>query len=360
MTFLPTGFAGPFTARSLLVTDAAGRDQILTVVKASWTVPLDGAPQLDHAEVRNLPALHEERAGSSIRLPSDLAPTKPGTEVILVGHARFPAAYPDARWVDVTLSVENGRTILRKQLRVFGPRRWQTVGGTPAPSAPERFEDTPLRWEWAFGGADVSGCDARNPIGRGFGTPREGDACHRIELADPPTGGAHPVPVGFAPLAPQWEPRRSRAGSATNDDLAPHPPADRDPRHYCCAPDDQWLAEPLVGGETIVVTGVHPDAAWAFGLPAVQPEVAVSIRGRTEMTTPHLDTVLLDADAEQVVLTWRTLRAAPRSLAEVDGISVRPRVESSAECVPSSVPRASASPARFDQMGSQAAPTPKT
>ncbi|NUO52883.1 MAG: DUF2169 domain-containing protein [Polyangiaceae bacterium] len=312
-----------FSARAVLVTDAAGRDEVLVVAKAAWSVPVGGSPVPAPTEVETLALLFEERAGSSIRVPSDLAPEKPGTEIILVGHARHPAAYPDARYVDVTLAVEAERALLEKRLRVFGPRRWIEQGGTWSPSEPERYEETPLRWEWAYGGASDGGADPRNPIGRGFGARAAGDPCHAIEYADRDPGST--TPAAFAPIAPHWAPRGHRAGSITTDDLAPHPPADRDPRHYCVAPDDQWLASPLQGGETIFVTGVHARAAWTFTLPEIHPEMRWTIRERAERATPHLDTVFLDADAELVTLSWRARFPAPRNLADLESIAVSPR-----------------------------------
>ncbi len=314
--------ATPFAARSVLVTDARGRDQVLTVVKVAWSVPVGGSPVLadELGEISQLPVFFEERAPSAIRVPSDLAPEKPGTEVLLVGHAKHPAAYPDARWVDVTLAVEGETTRLRKSLRVFGPRNWtKQPNGTWAPSTPAAYEETALRWEWAFGGPG----HPQNPIGRGLEASKNGgeEACHRIEVAD----ATSLAPAGFGPLAPHWEPRRSRGGSAPADDLTPHPPADRDPRHYCSAPDDQWLASPLRGDETFVVTGVHAHQAWTFALPLLRPEVSWIVRGRAERAIPHLDTVLLDADAETVSLSWRATFPAPRNLSDLEEVFVTSR-----------------------------------
>jgi hypothetical protein len=310
--------ATPFAARSVLVTDARGRDRVLTVVKAAWSVPVGGSPVLadEPCEINRQPVFFEERALGSIRLPSDLAPEKPGTDVLLSGHAKHPAAYPDAKWVDVTLAVEAETTRLRKSLRVFGPRRWIEQGGMLVPSAPEAYRETPLRWEWAYGGST----DARNPIGRGADVAKRAEEleCPRIELADAAALG----PAGFGPIAAHWEPRRSRSGSAAVEDLAPHPPSDRDPRHYCSAPDDQWLADPLRGDETFVVTGVHAHQAWTFALPLLRPAVSWTIRGRTESVVPHLDTVLLDADDQTVILSWRVSFPAPRNSSDLESVAV--------------------------------------
>jgi hypothetical protein len=298
----PTYVFGPFAARSLFVTDAAARDHVLSVVKLALSIPIGPSPDaaLVAAEVRTLPERYEERASSEIRFPSDLAPEKPGTEVLLVGHARHPVAYPDARWVDVTLSVEASSTRLRKSLRVFGPRRWIGEGAARTPSEPERYVETPLRWTWAAGG------------------PADG-ACHRIEYAD----GRAVARAGFGAIPAHWEPRRSRAGSPP-DDIAPHPPADRHPRFYCSAPDDQWLETPLTGGETFVVTGVHAERAWTFVLPSIRPVVSWSVRGQVSRAEPHVDTVLLDADEGRVEIAFRTRFVAPRDASHVDWIRVAP------------------------------------
>ena len=167
--------ATPFSARSVLVTDARGRDQVLTIVKAAWSVPVGESPQLAErpCEIHQLPVFFEERAPSAIRAPSDWAPEQPGPEVMLVGTAKHPTAYAEARWVDVTLAVEGETTRLRKSLRVFGPRRWvKQASGAWAPSEPDPYQETPLRWEWAFGGTG----HAQNPIGRGARAAKEGGA----------------------------------------------------------------------------------------------------------------------------------------------------------------------------------------
>ncbi len=308
--------SGPFSAHAHLSTDAERRDLVVVVVKAVWHSPVGGRaiPVFEPSSPRARPELFAE-GPSSIRLPSDLAPHKPGTEVLLLGHARHPLAYRDARWVDVTLAVERDGTLLRKSLRVFGPRTWErAAGGDFVPSQPTRYEDTELCWEWSR--RDPAG--SVNPIGK----PVElGGPCHRIEAID---GGEHPA--GFGVVAPHWEPRRSRRGHELSDEPTPYPPRDRHPRFHCQAPDDQWLETPLVGGETFIVTGVHPRSAWTFVLPSAHPEVVVKIGRREERLFPHLDTVILDADRERVELGYRVALPAPRALDTVESVRVSPRL----------------------------------
>ncbi|MFO0551872.1 MAG: DUF2169 domain-containing protein [Polyangiaceae bacterium] len=322
----PLANPGPFGASSVLVTDAHGRDQVLTVIKLGWRAPKGGLPELPGpAEVRFAAQPYEVKPAAPIQFPSDLAPHKPGTELLLNGHARHPAAFPDARWVDVTLAVSGEALLLKKALRVFGPRVWSGTASAPVPSEPGRFQDTPLRWEWAYGGSGPTGAHPRNPIGRGFGAVL-GEACHRLQDPRQIAQQTEYSPVGFGAISAHWEPRRSRRGTVQSEGHidAPYPPSDRDPRHYCSAPDDQWLAAPLAGDESITVSGVDSVHAWRVELPRLTPELTYVLSGKPHRATPHLDTVLLDADDDWVELTWRVSFAAPRVLGELELLSVEP------------------------------------
>lgn len=321
-----------FGARCLLTVDEDSRDRVLCVVKATWSVPFGGVPEIvGEAPVRDLQERWEESPRTSIRLPADIAPNKPGTELLLVGHARKPMAFADARYVDVTLGVHGAAaSLFKKTLRVHGPRTWQRRGDEVVPSSAELFEDTPLRWEWAYGGADKGGArDPRNPIGRGFARDRAelvGQACHRIEAAAPKAGRWEPV--GFGALSASQEPRLSRRGSVGEDwttSRAPRAPEDRHPRFHCVAPDDQWLAEPLRGDERFVISGVHPTRAWEIQLPRLSPEIRAHLRGHEEPLRTHLDTVLFDADHERVELIWRASFPLASLTSGETAVSVRPR-----------------------------------
>lgn len=319
-----------FGARCVLVVDDDNRDRVLCVVKASYSAPFSGAPEILPGEpVRDQQVRHAESARASVRLPSDLAPHKPGTEVLLVGHARRPVAFADARWVDVTLAVRDGeRPLLEKSLRVYGPRVWERAGDAVIPGAPQHVVDTPLSWEWAWGGGDGERFEARNPVGRGWARDPLaliGQPCHRIE---PIVEGGPRAPVGFGPIAAHWEPRRTRRGAGGEDwatSQAPKAPRDRDPRYHCVAPDDQWLARPLTGRERFVISGVHPSLVWDVQLPPLEPEIQASVAGRVETLSTHLDTVLFDADEERVELVWRASFKPSLHFAAGAAVSVRPR-----------------------------------
>src|SRR5690606_23837603 len=102
----------------------------------------------------------DDPASSSIRRPSQLFDRKPGTDVVLLGHAH-PRPGTNATHVDVSLRVGP----IRKTVRAHGLRVWQwsTFGGlAPGPARPIR-EPIPLIYELAWGGQDLS--DPMKPLG---------------------------------------------------------------------------------------------------------------------------------------------------------------------------------------------------
>jgi hypothetical protein len=65
--------------------------------------------------------------------------------------------------------------------------------------------------------------------------------------------------------------------------------------------------------------GVTPDGKWEFRLPGVDaPSVTIAVRfGEDVVLRTNLDTVIVDADARQVTLIWRTfatLRSGPHDV----------------------------------------------
>src|SRR2546430_3687510 len=103
-------------------------------------------------------------------MASDLGLVKPATDVLLAGHAYANGGSSD-KGVDVRLSIGT----VRKTVRVFGDRVWDSglLGARISP--PQPFEKIPLIWERAFGGFDRTDgespkvdSESRNPVGAGF------------------------------------------------------------------------------------------------------------------------------------------------------------------------------------------------
>jgi hypothetical protein len=251
---------------------------------------------------------------SSILHASDLGPTKPGTDVILRGHA-IPRRSGDTQ-VDVALRVG----AVQKVVAVYGNRLWSRglMGWSATP--PQPFERIPLLWEHAFGGSDTSNperpgrCDA-NPVGRGYRAkaskrPIEGELLPNLESLTAPTRkpGEDNPPMGFGFVAPWWSSRARHAGTydaAWQEHRMPFLPDDFDERFFQVAPADQVLVGHPSGGEKVEVIGVHASGPLRFALPGRPPAIVVRL-GTSRLTPPALcDTIIIDADRLRLIMVWR-------------------------------------------------------
>lgn len=305
----PTALA----ASLMLLPDMNGIDTLFGVVKGTFTL----GPRLTLADEQVPVTMADQHYGdpakTSIRAPSDVCLGKPGTDVVMVGSAWAPDGRPTWQ-ADVTLAV-GARS---KTVRVFGDRVWDTsaAGATIAWVAP--FIQMPLVWERGFGGTDHTDkgprAEPRNPVGTGFraggGTrPLAGMPLPNIE--DPAalitSPGDSPAPTGFAPVAPNWEPRTTFVG--TYDDQwqrsrAPYLPADFDPRFFHFAPSA--LAMPrLRGDEPVVVDGATPEGSLRFWLPRFSVALTFRRDSGDEVRPCALETVIIEPDERRLVLVWR-------------------------------------------------------
>jgi hypothetical protein len=181
----------------------------------------------------------------------------------------------------------------------------------------------PLKYELAWGGLDLSQPDEplgepRNTVGRGVAHDVKalvGEPAAQLEDPEHPIGGRTPRPACFGALHRHWEPRSGFAGTHDQrwmDTRMPLPPEDRDPRFEVTAPPDQWLPKPLRGDEPIEIVGATPSGRWTFRLPRIHPGFASWTSGARSEHRTHLDTVLVDADALTVELTWRAAVPLPK------------------------------------------------
>lgn len=87
------------------------------------------------------------------------------------------------------------------------------------------------------------------------------------------------------------------------------------------APADQVSPTPWRGDERLRVEGAGPAALWDVALPGrTRPTLQVRLRDRAEAPLPMLDTVVLDADAQTVALTWRASVVLTRGAHDVRAI----------------------------------------
>src|SRR5690606_17437674 len=114
---------------------------------------------------------------------------------------------------------------------------------------------------------------AHNPIGRGYvRTPEDlvGRLGPELEPPEDDPSDLSRATATFAPIPPDWEPRRGRHGTfdaAWIEQRAPTEPRDADPRRSCWSVDGLWSEVPLPVDVPVEVGGVRPHGLWRFRLP---------------------------------------------------------------------------------------------
>jgi hypothetical protein len=317
----------PFKASIAVLPDRSGIDTLYIVIKATVTLRPNLSLAPEQVPLIMADEYYDDPATSSLRLASEMHIGKPGTDVLLVGHACAPDHRPTAR-TKVSLSVA-GR---HKELLVTGDRTWSDGN----PTNPIPFATLPLVWERAFGGMHRSGdrvlAEERNPVGCGFTGERTADEMQQQplpNLEDPAAPLQKPgqlsTPVCFAPVAAAWLPRRAFAGTYDANwqrGRAPYLPADFDPRFLQCAAGEFAFDRYLQGGEPVEISGVTPDGPIAFAVPASPLTVEVIVAGSPQRPPANLETLLIEPDANRACLTWRAAVSCDRQVLKVEKIIV--------------------------------------
>jgi hypothetical protein len=317
----------PFVPAIFGLPDQRGLDTLIVVVKA--TFELGPMPRLA-AEQRPI-VLADEHWGdpstSSLRYPSEVHLAKPGTDVIVIGHARAPRERPVTE-LDVAVQVGDRS----KRARVHGDRFWTEGFGVVQPSRAQPFVRMPILYERAYGGAHGSESEPRNPVGVGFVGTRSSDEMlgQPVPNLDDPQRpltrlGQTPPPIGFAAIAPSWQPRLARAGTYDarwRSNRAPYLPDDFDARFSCSAAEGLSFEQPLRGGEPLGLWGFHPERAWQFAMPCCRLEIAAIVAGTSQRLVPALETVLLETDEARMTMTWRASASVDGQLLRVERVAV--------------------------------------
>ncbi|NTX60268.1 DUF2169 domain-containing protein [Myxococcus sp. CA051A] len=309
----------PYAAERNWTRDKDGLHWWVVAVKATFSVAPDG--RLVLADEQPPPVLMPEYFGepgqSSLRYDSDLLAAKPGTEVLLDGCAHAPRGKP-AETVPVALRLGP----LHKVLLVHGPRTFSRGLLRVVMSRPQPFITSPIRYEGAFGGRDLTDSDPskhrldeRNPIGCGFAIRNAhlaGKPAHTIEhpKGDPAAHG----PAGFGPIDPAWMPRRKLAGTydarwaRTKKPLLPD---DYDAAFALSAPDDQRFDGTLNGGERVELVNMTPEGILRFELPRISLGFVTHVGRRSEEHGARLTTVLVEPEARRLSMVWQGTLCVP-------------------------------------------------
>lgn len=119
------------------------------------------------------------------------------------------------------------------------------------------------------------------------------------------------TPAGFGPVARAWAPRLALAGTYDDEWLktrAPDVPRDFDYRFNNCAPQDQQIPWPdLTQGVTLRTSNLKPGGGpMQVTLPGHRAVVLADLGGARLPLAMQVDTMVLDTDAMQLRLVWRT------------------------------------------------------
>lgn len=268
----------------------------------------------------------------------DLVLYKPGTDILVRGHAHAPQGRPQASWL---AGLRVGQ--VRKMLRLHGPRQFQKslfgwrLGGTTLAT------QVALDYRLAYGGCiDIPAAltadgepggvrHAPNPAGCGW-LPTGAELrqlakparrhvkawiaaqktlqAPQIESATVPVKHPcdHIAPQGFGPIARWWAPRVGYQGKYDEHwrrTRYPLLPADFDSRYFQNAPADLVATRHLRGNETVTLLGLLPERV-ETRLPGWRiVGVVRQASGQHYAVLPLLDTVRIDIDRLQMSLVWR-------------------------------------------------------
>lgn len=329
--------ATKFPAAYTMGMEPSGRELLVVVVKATYTIPTDGSdpvPAKQQVPLVEADVFAGEPGLSAPLFECDFAAKKPKCDVILNGSAYAPGGVAADR-VPVMLQVGS----MSKSFTVVGARAWVNDPFGWKSTRPIPFVKMPISYGNAFGGRDVSDPDEKKH--KWYGTNHAGIGFH-ANLYPPIVEGkplpnteeiGKPVekpdgkyrPMAFGPIGRAWEPRYKLAGTYDQswiDNVCPFLPADFKDEYYQCAPPDQQIPHPK-GGEEVVLVNLTPQGRTAFKLPSLELPVNYFLKGgeSTERSTV-LDTLTFEPDFERFSMVFRVLLPIKRNLFEVSSVNV--------------------------------------
>ena len=332
------------------VSDKNGDLHLLAVVKATYDFPANNDQRLvlsktqsplrstDDNEVET--SDEEGELSSPVAFfESNLSGVKAKCDVVVKATAYPPEGY-DKDVLPVGFKVAG----CEKLAWVQGEQTWhknsmgKLVLGPKQPLAP-----TLITYLRTFGGSWVASDEqdesfnaffSLNPVGTGFAEKQ-----HQSLLAGKVAPNIFPEetnmnaakafqPIAFGAIGRHWSPRSQYAGTYDQDwqdNVFPRLPADFDERFFQSAPQDQQIDYPK-GGEAVELHNMHPTRPLIrFKLPkkATLPMVALLKDNRAvEALTTNIDTIEIDADAQQLSIVWRAIMPLKRSLREVEVVAL--------------------------------------
>ncbi|MEX0731318.1 MAG: DUF2169 domain-containing protein [Aquisalimonadaceae bacterium] len=314
---------------------------ITFIVKATLALVHDGICVVTDEQLYaggDVPYADDEEFRGAPRYEMDFAPFKPVADVLLVGDCHAPGGQPVTH-CQAGLSIGSRSALVT----VTGDRYWQVGLVRARATEPVPFTRMPLRFERAYGGPD----DPRNPIGTGFRAERlsmTSDTALLLPNIEHPdrlihAPGDDPGPAGLGPVGRGWRGRMRHHGTYDKhweQHRWPWYPEDFD-WHFWNASANALIPGYLQGDETLTLTHVHPVYPnYQTRLPDHRLRLFVHRKlaeaGVLEEVPVHLDTLWIDAQAEQAVLLWRgTCASADPEASDIEQVYVDSEQASAAE-----------------------------
>ena len=332
----------PLEARLFPSLDSSGYDYATIVMKGNFKITPAGKNLVfskEPAEIFEADVYYGEPDKTSVKYETDTSMYKRATDIVVNAHAYAPGQ-KKVESVDVAVQVANKKTVYR----VYGDRYWEKSRKAVMSwdiTPPELFQKIPVVYERAFGGIDMATMDsdvpeysAMNPIGAGYignkSKPTEGARLPNIEhpnhlirdISDKP-----PV-CGFGYISRSWQPRIGLAGTYDEKwqkERNPLLPADFDDHFFNGAHPELISNGVLQGGEVIALSNLSEHGHLAFTLPVWQEKVAISIKGKKQEFLPAMDTVVIEPDKLNVMITWRVTVPCYKQFLYLDWIKIGKR-----------------------------------
>jgi hypothetical protein len=259
---------------------------------------------------------------SSLKYPSDLAPFKPKTDIIVIATSYAPARQSRGWRAEVTVGQH------KKSLIVIGDCFWKKtlfLGWHRSQIAPA--SKVPIRYENAYGGAlalpDERGGSRivdicrENPVGKGWGSPLAPKLVGEMGTYPMAQIYAHDTQLeygkvcsveGFGAIAPNWRFRQRYIGSwdeGEGDGAAPAA-SDFDFLFYNCAHPD-LIVPYLKGDEAVQLLGLAAERKLNYRLPGHTVHLAAKYAEQQEpvIIPGLLDTLIIEPDDMRASLVWR-------------------------------------------------------
>ncbi|CAM2068869.1 DUF2169 domain-containing protein [Sulfidibacter corallicola] len=294
----------PFPHFSFTRHDTHKRPVVVAVARATFSIRNGEVlrPTQEQKPVAARDGYYGEAGASSLLRPSDLAISKPRSDVFINALAHAPDGKPAPMWL-----AEARVGMLSQALKVFGKRAWRfdTEKGWLI-TDPKPTVVVPLRYENAYGGSYEHGGETiafpHNPLGSGYVVPEHlaqdrTYKAHQIEAPGFPVTepGQVVMPAGFGPVYADWRIPR---------------PDDSPYASYNAAHPNMVYPGHLQGNEEVVLQNLTPDGRLDFRLPSYRMLVLVRYSdGGLLPAEMKLDTLAIDVPAMEVYATWRVVIA---------------------------------------------------